>query len=79
MREETIPRCWICGYPVRLVDYTSDVRGRPIHENCYAAAMTPRQDQSRDGNVGQDPDRACGEVTMEEHYPLSSTAKVESL
>jgi hypothetical protein len=31
--------CWICGYPVPLQECKPDDRGRPVHENCYAAAI----------------------------------------
>jgi hypothetical protein len=39
--------CWICSYPVRIEQCKTDDRGRPAHENCYAAAMTPREAAAR--------------------------------
>jgi hypothetical protein len=51
MAEKTSPTCWICGHPVP-VDYKSDGRGRPIHENCYEAAVTGQEEPTPPSPMG---------------------------
>jgi hypothetical protein len=31
--------CWICDRPVQLENCKIDERGKPVHEDCYAAKL----------------------------------------